>query len=42
MDKIEKVYIMNEVAIPGIEFGVKADEEVCVKCGKLKKTCVCK
>lgn len=36
-DEKEKVYIMNEVVIPGAEYGVQSAEEVCTKCGTLKK-----
>lgn len=38
----EKVYIMNEVSIPGMEFGIETAEEICTKCGELKKNCECK
>lgn len=37
----DKIYIMNEICIPGMEYGVKTAEEICTKCGKLKKNCEC-
>lgn len=41
-NKDEKIYIMSEVSVPGMEFGVSTAEEVCTKCGQTKKDCTCK
>ena len=38
----QKIYIMSEVTVPGAEYGLGAAQEVCTKCGKLKKECECK
>lgn len=36
-----KLYIMSEVTMPGAEYGIGAQEEVCKNCCNLKKDCTC-
>lgn len=41
------IYMLTEVAIPGLEdFGINqtgyTQEEICPKCGKSKRKCICK
>ena len=43
MCKEDKVVILNEVCVPGMENGIHDGtmEEICTKCGNLKKDCTC-
>lgn len=42
MKENEKMVILNEVCVPGMgKFNDGTLEEICTKCGELKKDCKC-